>query len=64
MKIILAILMFLVLGALLIISNNNIQIFSNNGSKEFLTLFLSWIENSSENVWKISGEIVRSDFFS
>jgi len=62
MKIFIFILMFFILGALLIISNNEITFLKENDFKIFSNLFLNWFENLFFNLKSVTGQVVSLDW--
>jgi hypothetical protein len=62
MKLILFLLVFLFLGALLIISNHNIKFSSSEETKVFFNLWLGWFENLFDNMKSVTGYVVGYDW--
>ena len=62
MKVLTIILMFFMLNALLIISNNEIHIFTDKGIKDFSNFYLNWINSFYKNSLEISGHIIKKDW--
>ncbi len=57
-----AILMFFVLGALLVISNNGLTLAENENLGEFSDLYVKWIDKVFNNVKGITGNVVKLDW--
>ena len=58
MKILIAIFMFFVLGALLIISNNNLVLGDSENVIEFRDLYFSWLDKTFLNMKSVTGYAV------
>lgn len=59
MKIILFVLMFLVIGALLILSNNNLPLYKDENISQFKILYTQWLDGVYQNTWSITGNAVN-----
>lgn len=59
MKIPIFILMFFVLGALLIISNNNLAIYRQGSFENFFGLYVEWINQIYKNIQILTGDVAR-----
>ncbi len=59
MKIILFILMFLIIGALLILSNNNLPLYKDENIAKFKVLYVDWLDSVYKNTWTITGNAVN-----
>jgi len=64
MKILIFILIFFILGALLIIENNNLAMHKQENIKIFSELYVKWINNIYINFQSLTGEIVKKNWFS
>ncbi len=62
MKIIMAVLMFFVLGTLLIISNNNLALYNSENSKKFSDLWIDWIDKTFSNLKSVTGYAISLDW--
>jgi hypothetical protein len=62
MKFLMIILMVLVLGALLIVSNNNLALSDSKDVKEFSSIWVDWTEKIFSNVGEITGNAVKLDW--
>lgn len=62
MKIFLFILVFFILSALLIVSNNNLAMSKQESYKKFFELYIGWLDNIYDNTQKISGEAVKMNW--
>jgi len=62
MRILLFIILFLVLGALFIISNENLRLREKQGMKEFSGLYYSWLSQLFSNFKGISGYFVKFEW--
>ena len=59
MKLVILLLMFLVIGALLIISNNNLALYKDENIHEFKVLYIDWLDNVYKNAQTITGNLVK-----
>ena len=62
MRILLFIILFLVLGALFIISNENLHLREKQDMKEFSGLYYSWMSQLFSNFKGISGYFVKFEW--
>jgi uncharacterized protein YxeA len=62
MKIILTILIFLILGAFFIISNENLALRDSNAFDQFTDLYYDWLNSLFDNGKDITGYVVNSDW--
>jgi len=62
MKALMAILMFLIICSLFIISNNNLAMHKQENVKKFFELHTEWANQIYVNVQTLTGEIVRLDW--
>ena len=62
MKVLLFFLVFLILGGLLIISNNNLAIHDGANVEVFFEVYSSWVNQLYLNFQGISGEVVKRDW--
>ena len=62
MKVLIFVLMFFVLSALVIISNNGLALSDDENLKEFGDLYLNWAERIYSNVQGVTGEVVRMEW--
>jgi len=51
--------MFLMLSALLIISNNNLALYKEENRESFFGLYFSWLDQVYTNVYTITGKIIE-----
>ncbi len=58
----LAVFIFFIIGALFIISNENLQLADREEYKEFVGLYSAWISSLGENVRRVTGAVVASDW--
>ena len=63
MRTVLIILVFFVLSALLIVSNHNLALYEKENVKEFLGLYLGWLDEIYLNLQTITGQAVKMDWF-
>ena len=63
MKVILAVFIFFVFGALLIISNNNLALYKKENTPVFKGLYLSWLNNLFLNIKTLTGNVVSQEWF-
>jgi len=63
MKFLILILMFFVLSALLIISNNNLYIGNGKDFKIFFDSYINWADNFYLNSQKIVGGVIKINWF-
>ena len=59
MKIFIFILMFFIIGALLIISNNNLAMCKPENVEKFSELYVEWIDQIYLNAQGLTGEVVK-----
>jgi len=62
MKILLFAMMFFILGALLIISNNNLALYNSTNVNTFLGLYYNWIDGIYVNTYTLTGKIIELDW--
>ena len=62
MKFFLIVFMLFILGALFIISNNNLLMFEKENVSEFVDLYINWVDNIYQNTKLITGNIVKQDW--
>jgi len=55
-------LIFFILGALIIISNNNLALYKDKNIYEFKNLYFAWIDNVLKNTQIITGKIIKLDW--
>ena len=63
MKIIMFVLIFLILGSLIIINNNDIKMSDSGSLKTFSELYFDWIGNFYLNIKTTTGNAVKLDWF-
>lgn len=59
MKAILILMIFLILGALIIINNNNLQMHKSEDVKTFSELSLNWMDKLYSSLQNITGNIIK-----
>ncbi len=59
MKAVLFVLMFLIIGALLILSNHNLPLYKDENILEFKRLYFGWFEGIYENAFTITGNVIE-----
>jgi len=59
MRFLIIILMFFILGALFIISNNGLALSERQDFEEFKFLYSLWLDNIYSNVLSMTGEAVK-----
>lgn len=59
MKLVIFLLMFLVIGALLIISNNNLALYRDENVVKFRGLYIDWLDGVYSNVLGITGNVIK-----
>lgn len=64
MRILILIVVFFLVGALFIISNNNLDMYKKENIKTFGKLYLNWISQLISNTKSITGEAVKLNWFS
>ena len=62
MKIILFILIFFILGALLIISNNNLALIHKDNMNTFTFLYGKWLDDIYSNSYSLTGKVIQLDW--
>jgi len=63
MKFLILILMIFTLSALLIISNNNLNLSNEDASKSFLNLYLNWLDKTYQNSQTTIGNVITLNWF-
>ena len=54
--------LFFVLGALLIISNNNLALIDKGNFNTFSSLYVSWLNGVYSNTYSLTGKIIQLDW--
>ena len=62
MKVFLFVLIFFILGALLIISNNNLALYDSSNVGIFLNLYSAWLDDIFSNSFNLVGKVVELDW--
>jgi len=62
MRILLVVLIFFVLGALFIISNNGLTLYNDEDFSDFSELYVLWLDSTYSNVQKVTGNAVKLDW--
>ena len=62
MKVIIFLIKFLFIGALFIVSNENLYLNNQEDFSSFYDMFFSWLSNLSGHVLKIAGYVVNSEW--
>lgn len=62
MKIIMFIIFFLLVGALFIISENNLALKDTGNFSKFLGLYYSWISQIAQNTGSTAGYVIKMDW--
>jgi len=62
MRIIMIIVMFFVISALFIISNNNLYMYKQESIVKFVDLYLDWINQVFSNSQRVTGEVIRLEW--
>ncbi len=62
MKIVLFVMIFFILGALLIISNNNLALYNPSNVKIFLNLYSGWLDDVYSNSLSLTGKVIELDW--
>jgi len=63
MKFILFIIMFFMIGALLIVSNNDLAFYDDENLNKFVEFYGLWINQLYSNFQNLTGNVVRLDWF-
>ena len=63
MKVLVLILMFFILSALLIISNNDLAFYKKENVSKFSGLYLGWIDKLFSNSQLVTGYVVKLKWF-
>ena len=58
----LACVLFFVIGALFIISNEDLSLISPEKRADFVRLYGLWLSSISENIQKITGQVIAADW--
>jgi predicted negative regulator of RcsB-dependent stress response len=64
MRFLIIIVAFFLIGALFIISNNNLEMYKKENIEKFSQLYMNWFTNILSNIQKITGEAVRLNWLS
>jgi hypothetical protein len=59
MRILIIIISFFIIGALFIISNNNLEMYRNENLSVFGQMYMDWLGQLFSNTQKISGEAIK-----
>jgi hypothetical protein len=62
MKIVMLVVIFLCIGALFLISENNLVLKQHENITKFYSLYANWLNNIADNSIKLSGYIVKMDW--
>ncbi len=62
MKIFLFIIIFFILGALFIISNNNLALINKGNLNTFSVLYVKWLDDIYSNTYSLTGKIIQLDW--
>ncbi len=63
MKFLIFLMIFFILGALLIISNNNLALHSKENLENFFRLYVKWLNDIFSNIKTITGDVVNLKWF-
>ena len=63
MRILIFLVMFLILGALFIISDNNLAMVKKENSQKFYQIYLGWTNKIYSNLKSMTGNVIRMDWF-
>ena len=64
MKILVFFLIFFTLGALIIISNNNLALYNHKNFYEFRKLYSNWLGNVWKDAQVVTGNVIKLNWFS
>lgn len=62
MKILMIVIMFFVIGALFIISENNLYMGKAEDSGKFSKLYSAWLDNIFSNIKSVTGYVINLDW--
>ncbi len=62
MKLLMLIVIFFLIGAFFIISQENLHISDSTELNKFNTAYVSWLEDLSENFKQVTGYVVKMDW--
>lgn len=62
MKVFLFVLIFFIIGALLIISNNDLALYNPENIRTFVDLYSNWLENIFLNSFDLIGKVIELDW--
>ncbi len=54
--------LFFVIGALFIISNENLSLISHKEMTDFVRLYGLWLSSIGENIQQITGQVIAADW--
>ncbi|MFA4953043.1 MAG: hypothetical protein WC584_02370 [Candidatus Pacearchaeota archaeon] len=63
MRIILAVVIFFIMGGLIIISNDNLAMNQSENFSNFSESYVGWIEQIYFNIQSITGDVVKLSWF-
>lgn len=63
MKFLIFIMMFLIIGSLIIINNNDLNIYEKNDFKEFSDGYIHWLGNFYINIKTTTGNAIKLNWF-
>ena len=62
MRIVIFVMIFFIVSALLIVSNNNLALYKNENIPKFSHLYVEWLGKVYENVITSGGYVIRLDW--
>lgn len=62
MRILLFVMIFFIIGALLIISNNNLALYNPSNVKSFINFYSNWIDDIFLNSFNLIEKIIELDW--
>jgi hypothetical protein len=62
MRVIVLIIIFLLIGAFFIVSNNNLHLNASKDMQKFVGLYYSWLSGLFDNVKGISAYVIKADW--
>ena len=62
MRLLIFVIIFFILGALVIISNNNLALYNKENLEIFSQLYINWLDDVYSNVYNLTGKIIELDW--
>jgi|TARA_Y100000310_G_C20222740_1_gene596498 hypothetical protein len=63
MKFLIIVFMFFVIGALIVLANNNLTLYDDENIEEFSELYVEWLNRVYSNSRDITGQVISLNWF-